>query len=320
MSSRPALPRPAHRGALVLLLPAAALVLWLELPGALALAAGALLAARAGTPSWSARLGGWLLRAGVVALGAGIELGALLRVGGESLGATALTLALALGAGVLLGRRLGLARDVTLLVSVGTAICGGSAIAAAAPALRARPEHVGAALAVVFLLNALALVLFPALGAALGLAAPDFGRLCALAIHDTSSVVGAAATRGPEALEIATVTKLARSLWIVPVAALLARLPGAPGAPARGRGAPVPGFLLGFLALALMVEIVPALAPAGEQLALGGRRALGLALFVLGLELTPARLRAVGPRPLLLGLALWALLTASALCWVRAGG
>lgn len=299
---------------------AGALVLFLEPPGVLALAAGALAGTTLGAPAAGAALGGRLLRAGVVALGAGTQLGAVLRVGGEGLGVTALTLALALGAGVWLGRRLGLARDVTLLVSAGTAICGGSAIAAAAPALRARSEHVGAALAVVFLLNALALVVFPALGAALGLEGEAFGRFCALAIHDTSSVVGAAATRGAEALEVATVTKLARSLWIVPVAALFARLPAEDGQPVRGRAAPVPGFLLGFLAAAALVEYVPVLAPAGELVAAGGRRVLALALFVLGLELTPARLRSVGARPLWLGLVLWALLTGSALMLTHPGG
>ena len=313
-------PRPAGRSALALLTLAAALVVALDLPGVLALLGGALAAAMLGAPAGSARLGGLLLRAGVVALGAGTELGALLRVGGESLGATALTLALALGVGLWLGRRLGLERDVALLISVGTAICGGSAIAAAATALRARSEHVAAALAVVFLLNAVALVLFPPLGAALGLEAQAFGRFCALAIHDTSSVVGAAATHGREALEVATVTKLARSLWIVPVAALLARLPRAEGGAGRGRGAAVPGFLLGFLGLALAVELVPSLAPTGELVAAGGRRALGLALFVLGLELGPARLGAVGLRPLGLGLVLWGLLTATSLGLVGALG
>lgn len=312
--------RPAGCSALALLALAAALVVALDLSGVVALLCGALAAAALGAPLGSARLGGMLLRAGVVALGAGTELGAVLRIGGESLGATALTIALALGVGLWLGRRLGLERDVALLVSVGTAICGGSAIAAAAPALRARSEHVAAALAVVFLLNALALVLFPPLGTALGLGPQAFGRFCALAIHDTSSVVGAATAHGREALEVATVTKLARSLWIVPVAALLARLPSAEGEAGRGRAAAVPGFLLGFLALALLVELVPELAPAGELVAAGGRRALGLALFVLGLELGPARLRAVGLRPLGLGLVLWALLTVTSLGLVGALG
>jgi uncharacterized integral membrane protein (TIGR00698 family) len=311
--------RPAGRSVLALLVLAGALVVAFEFSGVLALLTGALSAAVLGVPAGSARLCGWLLRAGVLALGAGTELGAVLRVGGESLGATALTIMLALGVGLWLGRRLGLERDVALLVSVGTAICGGSAIAAAAPALRARSEHVAAALAVVFLLNAVALVLFPLLGAALGLDPLAFGRLCALAIHDTSSVVGAAATYGREALEVATVTKLARSLWIVPVAALFARFSSTEGGE-RGRGAAVPGFLLGFLALALVVELVPELAPAGELVAAGGRRALGLALFVLGLELGPARLRAIGPRPLGLGLVLFGLLTVAALGLVGALG
>jgi len=289
-----------------------ALVLALDLPGALALALGALVAAAFGTPAGSARAGSALLRGGVVALGAGLPLGEVVAVGRDGLGAAALTIALALGAALVLGRRLGLERDVTLLVGAGTAICGGSAIAAAAPALRARPEHVGAAMAVVFLLNALALVLFPWLGDALGLEPEAFGRFCALAIHDTSSVVGAAATHGERALEVATITKLARALWIVPVAALFARLAPASDSPARGRGVGVPGFLLGFVALALLVQLAPALAPTGELVARVGRRSLALALFVLGLELSPARLRALGLRPLALGLVLWALLTASA--------
>jgi len=305
-----------HRSALLLLGLAGLAVVALDLSGALALGLGALLGTALGAPAGSARLGGWLLRAGIVALGAGMDLGEVLAAGASGLGAAALTIALALVAGGLLGRALGLERDLVLLVSAGTAICGGSAIAAAAPALRARSEHVGAALAVVFLLNAVALVVFPWLGTVLGLEPEAFGRFCALAIHDTSSVVGAAATHGERALEVATVTKLARALWIVPLAAVFARLPAADGANARGRAAAVPGFLLGFLALAGLVELVPALAPAGMLAAEGGRRMLAVALFVFGLELRPARLASLGLRPLSLGLALWALLSVSALALV----
>lgn len=289
----------------------------LPVPGFVALLLGALLAWGYEVPAVVHRAGKHLLMASVVALGAGTNLGVILNVGFAGLGTALITLLVAFGAGLLLARLLRIERDVALLITVGTAICGGSAIAAAAPALRARPSSVGVALGVVFLLNAVALVLFPWLGSALGLDAQAFGEWCALAIHDTSSVVGAAATHGDEALEVATVTKLARSLWILPVCLVLSFVPARGLETKQQRAFPRPPlFVLAFVAVAALVALAPALEEPGSLVAAAGRRCLVLALFSMGLSLTPATLRAASGRNLVLGVGLWLLLAGVALALV----
>ncbi len=188
-------------------------------PAAAALVGGALLALTLGNPlqattkAWTPRL----LPLAVVGLGADMNLRAVARAGLHGLGYTALGLLLVLALGWILGRLLKVEGQTGLLISVGTAICGGSAIAAVAPVLRAREQEISVALATVFLLNALALVVFPPLGHAAGLGQEAFGLWSALAIHDTSSVVGAGLAYGPRALEVGTTVKLARALWIVPL-------------------------------------------------------------------------------------------------------
>jgi uncharacterized integral membrane protein (TIGR00698 family) len=257
------------------------------------------------------------LKASVVALGAGLDLALVLSVGAAGFGTSLVTLTVAIAAGLVLARVLRIERDTALLVTVGTAICGGSAIAAAAPVLRARPASVGIAIGVVFLLNAVALVLFPVLGDVFDLAPAAFGEWCALAIHDTSSVVGAAATHGPEALEVATVAKLARSLWIVPVCLALALFAAPkPAEGERRRYGKPPVFVFAFVAAAALVTFVPALAQAGDMVASVGRRGLVLALFALGLSIDRATLRQLGARHLGLGVALWIALAAVALALV----
>jgi uncharacterized integral membrane protein (TIGR00698 family) len=317
-----AAPRPPREAArLALTAIGAAAVVALGLPSIAALVLGAAIGLGLGAPSWAHATGQRLLKLGVIGLGAGLDLGYVARVGLEGLGTTCLTLCGTLALGASLARRLRVGADLGTLITVGTAICGGSAIAAAAPALRARGEDVGVALAVVFALNAAALAVFPAVGHALGLDPLDFGRWCALAIHDTSSVVAAAATFGPEALELATVTKLARALWIVPVVFALGWL-RARRARAAGPGVdrparpPFPLFILGFVGAAALVSLVPTLAPAGEHVAGAARRVLLLALFVLGLGTSVATLRKVGVRPLVLGVVLWVAVSVVALALV----
>lgn len=299
-------------------------------PGFVALLAGGAIAAAGLAPRGSHAAGQWLLKGSVVALGAGIDLSLVVRAGLDGLGAAAATLGAALLAGALLAKWLRIERDAAWLITVGTAICGGSAIAAAAPVLRAKPAAVGVAIGVVFLLNAVALLLFPWLGDALGLDAAQFGEWCALAIHDTSSVVGAAATRGHEALELATVMKLGRSLWIVPVCIGLAFVPeAAASVGARSSGAdglerlrrrPIwlrpPLFVLAFVAAAGLVALLPTLAPLGQSIAALGKRGLIVALFAVGLSIDRATLRTLQWRHLGLGIALWLLLATVAWCVV----
>ena len=157
-----------------------------------------------------------LLQASVVGLGFGLSLGTVLHVGARSAVYTVVGIALTLAAGMLLGRLAGTSGPLSTLISFGTAICGGSAIAAMAPVVKAKSDEIAVSLATVFTLNAAALVLFPAVGHLLHLDQGQFGLWAGLAIHDTSSVVGAASAFGPEALALATTVKLTRALWIMP--------------------------------------------------------------------------------------------------------
>jgi uncharacterized integral membrane protein (TIGR00698 family) len=261
-----------------------------------------------------------LLAWSVVGLGAAMNLRTVAAVGLQGLGYTMIGIALTLLIGWLLGRAFRVGRNTSLLVSVGTAICGGSAIAAVAPVLRADDEDTSLALATVFLLNAAALLIFPAVGHALHLNERAFGLWAALAIHDTSSVVGAAAAYGNAALVVATTTKLARALWIVPLTLGLgfwiARSEPLVAGPGKAKR---PWFILGFLAAAGLVTFWPALQPAGRVLAELAKRSLVLTLFLLGLGLSRASLAKVGPRPFFQGLLLWILVGGGTLAAILSG-
>jgi uncharacterized integral membrane protein (TIGR00698 family) len=256
-----------------------------------------------------------LLQLAVVGLGFGVPLRTVLRAGAAGLGYTAVGIGAAVGLGLAIGRWLSVERQTSLLVTAGTSICGGSAIAAVGPAIGARPEAMTVSLATVFVLNAVALYLFPLIGRGLGLSEHQFAVWAALAIHDTSSVVGAASTYGPLALQEATVLKLARALWIVPLtvaAAWYARRDGA--LPASARGPAIPWFIGLFLLAAVARALVP-----GEALrvldgiAAGARELLAVTLFLIGLGLTRSTLHQVGARPMLQGLLLWVVLGAGSL-------
>jgi uncharacterized integral membrane protein (TIGR00698 family) len=298
-------------GAAVVLLGAPS---WAALAAGLGLSLGSGMAA----PARVKALTSPALQLGVVALGAGMNLVVVWHVGSSGALLTAITLTAAVVIGLVLGRVLRIPGDTPLLISIGTAICGGSAIAAVASVIRPKDEEASVSLAVVFVLNAVALVAFPLLGHALGLSEPVFGRWAALGIHDTSSVVGAGLTYGPEALAIATTTKLARALWIVPVTLVIAVLRQ------RGRGTRLrdlqwPWFIVGFVAVAALFTWVPALASAAPTVVMIGQRALLLALFLIGLSLSRSALAQMGARPLILGIALWLLVAAVSLELARLG-
>lgn len=276
---------------------------------ATALAAGAALALTVGNPaprvtSSAAR---WLLQAAVVGLGFGMPLTTVVAAGRTGVGYTVAAIATALVVGLLLGRWLGVERQTSLLITTGTSICGGSAIAAVGPAIGARSEAMGVSLATVFLLNAVALYLFPAIGHALRLSQHQFAIWAAVAIHDTSSVVGAAASYGTAALEQATVLKLARALWILPMTVAAAALARRRGLGETGeRRIAVPWFIGLFVLAAIARSSLPAAAqPALDAAARGARGLLVVTLFLIGAGLSRATLRAVGLRPMLQGLLLW---------------
>ncbi len=272
---------------------------------AIALIAGAAVA-HFGLNRWPERTRRWqkqLLAGAVVALGAGLDVRILSEVGGFALALAMSTIAGTLLLGILLARLLRIDAKLGLLIAAGTAICGGSAIGAVAPTVRAREHQITAAMGTVFLLNAVALVVFPAVGAALGMDAERFGLWCAVAIHDTSSVVGAAMRHSPEALALATSVKLARALFIVPVTAgLAARTRKREGGDAR---AARPWFIAGFLLVALAFNATPALAPLGDIVSGAAEHGLVLALFFVGTTLEWRTIRGLGARPLLQGTTLW---------------
>ncbi len=299
----------------------AVLALFPFVSAAVALVAGILIALTLGNP-FQALTRKWthvLLAVSVVGLGAGMDLRAVTKAGLQGLGYTVLSIGASMALGLWLSKRFGLHRDTGLLVTVGTAICGGSAIAAVAPVIHAEEHDTSVALATVFLLNAVALFLFPPVGHALGLTQHQFGLWAALAIHDTSSVVGAGLAYGPQALAEATTVKLARALWIVPISFAVGLLWH------RGRHhhtivkakGKKPWFILGFLLAAALATYVPVLHAPGHVVAQVAQRSLVLTLFFIGANLTRDAIRKVGPRPFLMGVTLWMLVAGISLAVIR---
>ncbi|AGC43213.1 hypothetical protein MYSTI_01882 [Myxococcus stipitatus DSM 14675] len=312
-SSRPDAPRSLRDTTLALgrlLVPLGALLsLWPGVSTAVALVAGMLVALSVGNPhaALTRRATHLLLSLSVVGLGAGMDLRVVAEEGARGFLYTVVGITACLALGALLARWLRVSRGAGLLISIGTAICGGSAIAAVVPVLRPREEDVSIALGTVFLLNAVALFVFPVVGHAVGLDARQFGLWSALAIHDTSSVVGAAMRYGPQALEVATTVKLARALWIVPLTVSLGFWLRRTGqASTQGQGpARRPWFILGFLAMAALVTWVPSLRPAGQMVTHVSQRVLVLTLFLIGAGFSRQALRSVGLKPLAQGITLW---------------
>jgi len=259
-----------------------------------------------------------LLAVAVVGLGAGMDLRVVARVGAHGILYTATGIAVALALAALLTRALRVERNTGILIGVGTAICGGSAIAAVVPVLRPKEHEVSVALGIVFLLNAVALFVFPLIGRLAGLSDAQFGLWSALAIHDTSSVVGAAVAWGGGAVAIATTVKLARALWIVPltfaIAAWHRRTQGS-----AGEGKPRrPWFIAGFIAAAALVTYLPGLHAAGHMVSMVAKQLLVVTLFLVGANLTRDAVKAVGPRPLAMGVLLWISMAALSLAAITA--
>lgn len=251
---------------------------------------------------------GLLLKASVVGLGFGMSLESAVQTGKQGLELTVGSIVLVLGLGYLLGKWMKMPRKASHLVASGTAICGGSAIAAVAPAVNADEKEISVALGVVFLLNSVALVLFPVIGHLLGLTQHQFGLWSAIAIHDTSSVVGASSAYGEEALRVATTVKLARALWIIPVSLLSAFLFRSPG-----KKISVPWFI-GFFILALLANsYLPFVGAFNVQVVSVAKTALVVTLFLIGAGLSVEKMKTVGWKPLLLGISLWAAVSAVSL-------
>lgn len=281
-------------------------------PG-LALAAGLMFGLSGAHPlrSESHRLARLLLQASVVLLGFGIHLREVLHAGRAGAGYTAGSIAAAMTLGLVLGRLCAVKPRTTFLIAAGTAICGGSAIAALAPVAEASEEEISVAMGSVFLLNAVALLLFPVLGAAMHFSQTQFGLWAALAIHDTSSVVGASARFGPQALAVGTAVKLVRALWIVPLTLLTASLVQRRGRAVPGRAGVArartqwPWFIFLFCGASVLSSSVPGFAHLFGALNHLGRLGLAATLYLIGTGVSSAMLRRVGARPMVLAVLLW---------------
>ncbi len=255
----------------------------------------------------------YLLQLSVIGLGFGMNLHQVIQAGRSGFIYTTLGISFALLMGMGLGKLFGVQRVPAFLISTGTAICGGSAIAAMGPITNASDEEMAIALGTVFVLNSIALLIFPPIGVSLKMTQSQFGLWAALAIHDTSSVVGAAAKYGSEALGIATTVKLARALWIVPVAMGTALV--------RGAKAKIqwPWFIVFFCLAAVCKTYLPAEANAYAVAVNAAKIGLTATLFLIGSGISIGTIKRVGHRPLLQGIILWLIVLSASLWLIRIG-
>ncbi|WP_142683415.1 YeiH family protein [Chitinophaga polysaccharea] len=294
----------------IIFLTAAAITLLPVVTPPVALLLGVALAQTSGNPfaAVTPRITHWLLQLSIIGMGFGMNVHSALQTGKEGFLFTIAAIAATLLTGALLGKLLGIDKKTSHLISCGTAICGGSAIAAIAPVMKAGEKQVSAALGIIFLLNALALFIFPAVGHGLHLTQQQFGLWSAIAIHDTSSVIGAAGKYGDEALQVATTVKLSRALWIIPVAFITTLLFKTDTGSIR-----IPWFIAVFAGAMALNTWIPQFQPTGLFLVKSAKTGLSLTLFLIGTHLSREALRCIGRKPFIHGVILWVLISAGIL-------
>jgi uncharacterized integral membrane protein (TIGR00698 family) len=273
-----------------------------------ALVLGLILALTIGNayPEQTRRKTRFLLQASVILLGFGMNLSKVIEAGRSGILFTIATIFGTLALGFLAGKLLKVSRKTSVLISSGTAICGGSAIAAVAPVIEADSEEISVSLGTIFILNSIALFVFPLIGHALGLTQNQFGVWSAIAIHDTSSVVGASQSYGLEAQQIATTVKLARALWIAPIALMFSFLFRAGNAGKKTK-ITVPWFIFFFILASVFRTYAPSVLPVEifDWLVTVAKIGLTMTLFLIGASLSRETLKKVGIRPLIQGILLW---------------
>lgn len=281
---------------------------WITPP--IALLAGILVAQLIGHPfiEHNQKATSLLLQLSVIGLGFGMNMHTALKAGTDGILFTIVSIFGTLILGAILGRILGIEKKTAYLISSGTAICGGSAIAAISPILNADEKQISVALGIVFILNSIALILFPVIGHALHLSPVQFGLWSAIAIHDTSSVVGAASRFGPEALEVATTVKLARALWIIPLAIATTFLFKTKSTRIR-----IPYFIGFFIIAMLMNTYFTSIHSVAPMIVLIAKAGLTLTLFLIGAGLSGRVLASVGVKPFIQGVILWVVISGIAL-------
>ena len=286
---------------------------WVTPPVALFLGLAFALLCGQAYPKFNKKVSKKLLQYSVVGLGFGMNLHASLASGKEGMMFTVVSVVGTMFVGMFIGRKLlKVNRDTSYLISSGTAICGGSAIAAVGPVIKAKDSDMSVALATIFVLNAIALFIFPVLGEWLGLTQQEFGTWAAIAIHDTSSVVGAGAAYGEEALQVATTIKLTRALWIIPLALITSII-----FRSEGKKISIPWFILFFIVAMLINTYLLADYPEiGKFIAGIARKGLIITMFFIGASLSVDVIKSVGIRPLLQGILLWIIISAASLAYI----
>lgn len=280
---------------------------------AVALFAGIVLALFVGNPygALSKKVSKYLLQAAVVGLGFGMNLHESLAAGKDGIIFTIVSVTGVMVIGYSIGRMMGILPKLSYLISAGTAICGGSAIAAVSPVVKADDNETSISLAVIFTLNAIALFIFPPIGEMLGLTQNQFGLWAAIAIHDTSSVVGAASIYGEEALKVATTVKLTRALWIIPLSIVSIFIFARQNRNQEGEKTKIniPWFIFLFI-LAMVISTYISL-PEGllEVIKVASHKSLSVTLFLIGCGLSVASIKKVGFKPVLLGVILWIIIS-----------
>lgn len=289
---------------------------WVTPPVALFLGLAFALLCGQAHPKFNKKVSKYLLQYSVVGLGFGMNLQASLASGKEGMEFTILSVIGTLLIGWFIGRKiLKVDRNTSYLISSGTAICGGSAIAAVGPVVKANDSEMSVALGTIFILNAIALFIFPMIGHALDMSQQEFGLWAAIAIHDTSSVVGAGAAYGEEALKIATTVKLTRALWIIPMAFATSFI-----FKSKGQKISIPWFIFFFVLAMVFNTYVLDTTPTGAAIGAGinefARKSLTLTLFFIGASLSRDVLKAVGIKPLVQGVLLWIVISLSTLAYI----
>ncbi len=286
---------------------------WVTPPVALFLGLAFALTCGQTHPNFNKKTSKYLLQYSVVGLGFGMNLHSALASGKEGMSFTIISVIGTLALGWFLGRKFfKLDKKTSYLIGSGTAICGGSAIAAVGPVMKANDSEMSVSLATIFILNAIALFIFPAIGHALDMTQQQFGTWAAIAIHDTSSVVGAGAAYGEEALGIATTIKLTRALWIIPMAFFTSFV-----FKSKGQKITIPWFIFFFLGAMVvntyLLTDVPQIGLAINELA---RKTLTITMFFIGASLSMNVLKSVGLKPLLLGVLLWIIISVTSLTYI----
>ncbi len=256
-----------------------------------------------------------LLQISVVGLGFGIHIQEALVMGTNSFFVSLVAIVFTFIIAFSLAKLLKSEKITTILVASGTAICGGSAIAAVSPSIKANSHQTSIALAIVFLLNAIALFIFPTIGHFFDLSQSQFGLWCAIAIHDTSSVVGASELFGEESLSIATTTKLVRTLWIIPLVLIISFGSHSNGTQTQGKSA-FPWFILAFLAAMLLTSYLPQLDFIADKIVWFSRKLLIFTLFLIGLQINIGQLKKLGFNILIVGVLTWLVLALLSLMYI----